>query len=216
MKPAADPAPSGADALVAAIAESAAAEAAQTLAEARERAQRLAAAARAEADAIREAARDEGEERGRRRAAEVLALAETDVQREWLRAREALIEAALDRARAQLAAFPALPGAARILVGLIEEALGALPEGPVRLLLPAGYETLVDDTVRARLGALRPAGVRLESAAVPAGGVIAEAEDGRVRFDNSLDARMGRLLDPLRRLVAEILLGEEPPARAPA
>lgn len=202
-----------ADVLAAYIREQAAKEAAQTVAEARERAQRITAAADGEVEAIRNAAHEEGDERGRRRAAEVLAVAEVDARREWLRAREALIAAAVDRVRAQLTAFPALPPAGRILAGLIDEAICAIPDGSLRVVVPDGYEGLLDDAVRARMHASRTGGLQFETGQVPNGGVIVETIDGRLRFDNSFEARIGRLTGRLRQLAAEILLGEDVPTR---
>ena len=202
-----------ADVLTVYIREQAAEEAAKLLAEARARAERITAAADGEAEAIRSAARRDGSERGRRRAAEVLAVAEVDGRREWLRAREGLIEAAVDRVRAQLAGFPALPEAGRILADLIDEAILAIPDGPVRVVLPEGYESLLAEEVRAHLRASRAGGIEFETGQVPGGGVIVETTDGRLRFDNSFEARIGRLASRLRRLAAEVLLDEDVSAR---
>jgi V/A-type H+-transporting ATPase subunit E len=195
-------------ALVALIHEQSAAEAAEVLAQGHERAQRIATAAAAEAEALRAAARREGEERGRRRAAKLLAAAEAESRRQWLWEREALLQDAIDRARERLARFPALPDAGRKLTDLIRAALQALPNGAVRVRLPEAYAPLLDAGVRTAVAGQREA-LQFESGVVPEGGIIVETDDGRLRFDNSFEARIRRRMHRLRRIVADVLLAEE-------
>ncbi|HSP96582.1 MAG TPA: V-type ATP synthase subunit E [Candidatus Dormibacteraeota bacterium] len=192
-----------AERLAALLGEQAADEAAECLAAAREQAERTRASAQAEAESIRAAAEREGEARGQRRAAELLAVARAQRQMRLLQVREALIEAALTQARAQLAA--ALPAAAETLVALIREGLPHFPAGPVRVRIAERDAALLDPPLRAALEAGRWT-LRVEPADVRGGGVILESDDGRLRFDNSLDARGRRRLDRLRRLAASILL----------
>jgi hypothetical protein len=73
--------------LAALIREQSAAEVVQILADADERAQRSRAAAEAEAQSVRAQAERLGTERGRRRAAELLAIAEAESRMELLRGR---------------------------------------------------------------------------------------------------------------------------------
>jgi V/A-type H+-transporting ATPase subunit E len=196
--------------LVAVIREQCAAEAAGVIAQAQERAQRARTAAAADAQAFRDAAERDGEERGRRRAAEIVALANADSHREWLRAREQLIDTTCGQAWMELARFPEMPHAARVLAALIHEALAVLPPGALRVQVPEGYERILDDTKR-KLVIPDGHAVRIENAGI-VDGVIVETEDGRLRFDNSFEARVSRRRETLRRLVAEILFSEAPPA----
>jgi V/A-type H+/Na+-transporting ATPase subunit E len=201
---------SGAARLVGFIREQCAVEADTVIAQAQERAQRARAAAAAEAESIRAAARRQGEARGRRRAAEILTLADAESHREWLQAREQLIDAAIAQAWHALARFPEMPDATQVLTRLIAEALAALPPGAVRIHVPEAYDAIFD--AAQHTGAI-PNGrvVHVEKAAL-AGGVIVETEDGRVRFDNSFDARGRRRREALRRLVADTLFSEASPA----
>ena len=187
------------------IREQAADEAAQVVATAQEQAERMRTAGQAEAEAIRNAAEREGEARGRRRAAELLAVARAQRQMTLLQVREALIEAALTQACAQLAGSATLPEAAHTLAELTREGLSLLPPGPVRVRMRESDAALLGPPVRDALGAGRWT-LRFEPAAVPGGGVILESGDGRLCFDNSLDARSRRRRDRLRRLAASILL----------
>jgi V/A-type H+-transporting ATPase subunit E len=194
--------------LVDSIREQAAAEVAETMAQGDKRAARIASAAVAEVDEIRAGARCDGEDRGRRQAAKLLAAAEAESRRRWLCDREALIDEAIRRARQRLGDFAKLPRAREQLVELIREGLQVLPPGAVRIYLPEDCLLLLDDALRARLAAERWT-LRFEAARVVSGGVIMEAEDGRLRFDNSFDARIRRRIRRLRRAVADVLFAAE-------
>lgn len=203
--PVSNPNQSEAERLATLIREQAADESAQALATAREQAERIRATGRAEAEAIRSAAEREGEARGGRRAAELLTVARAQRQMSLLQVREALIEAALTQARAQLAGLPTSPAAAETLAELIREGLPLFPTGPVCVRIEAKYGVLIGPSIREALGAGRWT-LRVEPAAIPGGGVILESADGRLRLDNSVDARSRRQHDRLRRLAASILL----------
>ena len=180
-------------------------EAAQAAAKAGKQAEQIRAAARAEADAIRAAAQREGETRGRRRAAEILAVATARRRMSLLQARESLIDEALAQVRARLSDVASRPAAADLLAELIREGLASLPAGPVRARVAPSDAALLAPAALAALGAGRWE-LSLEPSAVPGGGVILETADGRLRFDNSLDARGRRRRDDLRRLAASVLL----------
>lgn len=195
---------SDAGGLTALIRQQSADEVAQLQSDARGHVERLRAAAAAEVDALREAAEREGQDRGRREAAALLAVAEVQSRLMLLRAREAHIDAALAEARNRLAHLAALPDAAAIVAAFIRDALQVLPPGPVRVLLPDSHAAVLDEATRRQLGAGRWA-LRFESTAVPGGGVIVESEDGRLHFDNSIDARLRRRTAQLRHLAAGLL-----------
>jgi V/A-type H+/Na+-transporting ATPase subunit E len=188
------------------IGEQAAIEAAQSLAEARGRAEGIVAAARAEVEHVAAEARREGEARGRRRAAELVALTDAEARLLRLRAREALIDDAIERARTRLAELAGGPGAAALLQALVAEALAVLPPGRLRLRAAERDRPHLEAALRS-LGAGERAELHLEPAASE--GVIVESEDGRLRFDNRFEARLHRERESLRRLVAGLLFAGE-------
>jgi vacuolar-type H+-ATPase subunit E/Vma4 len=202
-----DPAVSDTDRLVQSIREQCAAEVAAVTAQSRERAQRIADAADAEVDRIQQAARRDGEDSGRRQAAKLLAAAEAESRLRWLGDREALVEEAIGCARQRLDDLPNLPGAVQLLAELIRESLQPLPPGAVRIRLPDTSLQLLSAALRAELAAQRWT-LRFETDHIPGGGVIAETENGRLRFDNSFAARTRRGIDRLRRAVADELLAQ--------
>jgi vacuolar-type H+-ATPase subunit E/Vma4 len=186
------------------IREQADAEVEQIAREAEQRARRIRAAADAEVAAIDADARQAGEERGRRQAAALLAETESRGQREWLWARERLLEEVLLRVAAQLAALPVQPDTIEQLACLVDEGLAALPHEPVRVRVAPGYAALLGSLLDARrAGTERP--YRVEADAIAGGGVIVETEAGRLCFDNSFTTRLRRLNDTLRAAAAAIL-----------
>ena len=78
----------------------------------------------------------------------------------------------------------------------------------MRVQLPEPLAALLDSSMRRQLGAGRWA-LHFETAPVPGGGVIVETDDGRLRFDNSIEARFRRAAAYLRQLAAALL---HPPA----
>jgi vacuolar-type H+-ATPase subunit E/Vma4 len=200
--------PAEAERLAALIAEQAAAEAAQVEAEGRKRAQETRAAAEAEARRIDAAAQAEAQERGRRQASQIVAAARAGGRLEWLRAREALIEEAIEQARTQLADVQATEDTAEVVAGLVGEALAVLPHGALRLRLSPAWTAQADEIVR-RIDPARSADLQIEPDAVPGGGVIVETPDAHLRFDNSFDARLCRQRQHIRRLVGALLFSGE-------
>ncbi|HVN85123.1 MAG TPA: V-type ATP synthase subunit E [Candidatus Binatia bacterium] len=201
---------SGSEDLVDLIRQQCVGEIAALRTEAAERAERIRASAVAEAETLRGDAQALGETRGRQATAKRLAVAETDSRRAWLWAREQLIDEVLNAARDRLSQFPHVPDARRIVHDLIVEALQVLPSGPVCVRVPAAVSALIDPPLCATLGGDRWQ-ITVISDHAPAHGVVAESADGRLRFDNSFDARLRRGRDHLRRLVLDTLLGGEAP-----
>lgn len=202
------PAPSqvagDASGLAALIREQAATEAAQLLNDAQAHAERARAAAAAEVESIRAAAAREGGERGQRRAATLLAVADAQGRLTLLQTREAHITDALARTRDQLANLSGIPNAAAVLASFIREALQVLPPGSMRVQIQQSQAALLDEATRRQLAAGRWA-LRFETAPVPGGGVVVETEDGRLYFDNSMDARIRRRGHQLRLLAVKLL-----------
>lgn len=198
--------PAGRDAadLAALIREQASSETAQLTADAHAHIERIRAASAVEIEAVHAAAVREGEERGRRRAAALLAVADSQARLTLLHARETHIQEALARTRNQLAELNGLPNARAVLAAFIREALRALDPGPVRVRVSESQAALLDDATRRQLAAGRWA-LHFEAAVVAGGGVIVETEDGRLRFDNSVDARIRRRTHELRQLAATLL-----------
>jgi vacuolar-type H+-ATPase subunit E/Vma4 len=197
--------------LAALIHEQSAAEQAGVTAEGERRAEQIRATTAADAQAISAAAEREGAALGRRRAATLEAVAEAQGRMLWLQAREALIDAVMERTRAQLANLASLPHADRILAALLQEALKVLPDLPLRVRMPLAYQPLLDAALPQTSGAprIQP---QFEEHSPSGGGVIAATADGRLVFDNSFSARLQRSRESLRQTIARVLFSPESPA----
>lgn len=188
------------------IRRQAAEEAEEIRAQAERRARDIRSAAEAEARGVREVAEQEGMRRGRRRAAEIVALAEVEARLEALRDREALIASVLQRAGEQLDGGDSPAQPEPIFTALVREALDIVADRPATVRLPAGGDALIEP-MRRELGG---AGVTVELAPPGSGDpLIVASDDGRLRFDNSFAARLRRSHERLRWLAHEALFGEE-------
>jgi len=172
--------------------------------------QRLRANAAAEMDSLRAQARSVGETRGHQASAKRVAVAETESRKAWLWAREQLIEELLATAKQRLAKFPDVDGGTGTLQALIAEALRVLPPGAVSVRVSPACAQRLDQAACDMLGSGRWQ-LTITTEGAPAGGVIVESSDGRLRFDNSFEARIGRGRDRLRRLALDTLLAGEMP-----
>jgi len=207
---AADTTATGSADLVDLIRQQCATEIAELRSAATERAERARAAAAAESATLRAEARSIGEARGRQATATRLAVAETDSRRAWLWSREQLVEEVLETARARLAEFPNVPDGTRILHALVAEGLQALPPGPVYVRVSAASTQRLDSAACETLGRGRWQ-LTITTEGAPPAGVVVESDDGRLRFDNSFEARLRRNREGLRRLILETLLAGEMP-----
>ena len=193
----ADPAP-----LVALIQQQASSEMADLTALTEQRIAKIHHDAEADVQAVQSQAERDGDARGRRRAAALLSTTRATARMQWLKARETLLEDAIAQARAQLEHFATHADAPRVLRALINEAVAALPHQPLYLQVHPTYLPLLEKTRKDLDAADRLTPKPDESVA---GGVILESEDGRLRFDNSFDARLHRRKDDVRRLAADVL-----------
>ncbi len=129
----------------------------------------------------------------RREARERLAQEDWEDARAALEHRERWIADVLARARARL--LSPEPGAVRRrrLADLAHEAIAALPGDEARLAVTAGDRPLLDEAwcldVAARAGKRQ---IAIETEDI-GGGCRARSSDGRLLYDNSIDARVRRL-----------------------
>jgi V/A-type H+-transporting ATPase subunit E len=194
---------------------------AEILQEGRQRAEGIIAAARAEAEkavaAARAAAQSDAEkvlsgarDQARRRADMILRSAGQEISRRKLRAREEIIQQAMDQAEEQMSALSGeayREVLARLSVAAIREMRAdrfivkvAPAEGDDLRL-----ESLPRDIAAALAKEGRMAAIRIEPLSGLGRGVLVESEDGRMRWDNTLGARLRRLRSDLRRQIAPVL-----------
>jgi len=160
-----------------------------------------------EAEAAAQKILDAAKARGGRVAQSVLATVEQEARRDLLKAQEAELEKLFEAARARLAGRSSVDAAA-VLTGLAAEAIAAMPADKVVVQMSEADRAVATEAwvaeVRRRVGREVAIAVAKEPAAV-SGGVVVRSADGRLLYDNSYEARLGRLRPELRReLVAKI------------
>lgn len=182
------------------------------LTKARQEAERIVSAARAAAATESDQILRDGVERTRKNTQMILKAVEQDVSRRRLRAREDVLQEAFVRAAGELDRVDGATcreSAARLAV----EGLRAMP-GDSFILKASGLSETDGAAVAARAAATLAAEgrtVRLRfqiDAALPRG-VVIEASDARLRWDNTYPARLERMKEDLRRKAARILFEEQ-------
>jgi len=196
----------------------------EILQDARRRASEIQAAAKAEAEKMlseaQAVARTEAEKilaehnaRAQRRAEMILRMVKQEVARGKLRARDTVIQAALDQAWERLSNIP-LDEYQKVVTGLAVAAIRQMPASDfvVKVGVVAGLnldaESLASEIVAALSKEGRTVNVRVQPHSTPAHGVLVESADGRLRWDNTFEGRLTRLRPMLRRLSIPIVFEE--------
>ena len=187
----------GLDAIVSAIASEAAAQVERTKAAAEVRVAEILDEAGSRAEAERTAWAAERDDEAERAAARITNRARLEADRHLAQAREDLFQQALVRLRSRLEAIVAGPEYERILVALYEEAITALREADATILVRASDRERIE-----RIVADHGRDDRVSGSLVCAGGVDAEAGDGRAAR-NTIDARLHSSERQLRHLAVQ-------------
>jgi V/A-type H+/Na+-transporting ATPase subunit E len=196
----------------------------EILQDAKRKADEVLSAAKAEADKIvsqaKATAQSESEKilaehraRAGKRAEMTLRMVEQQVARDKLHARDAVIQSALDQAAAQLVEISgeAYKEAA---VRLAAEAASHMPAGDLIVKVTAAPGANLDESSLASeiTAALQKKGktanLRVQVQPGPFKGVVVESAEGKLRWDNTFEARLRRLRPGLRRLTIPILFEE--------
>lgn len=178
---------------------------------ARKEAEHIVATARAAATAESEQILRDGIERTRKSTQMILKAVEQDVARSKLRAREEVLREAFVRAAEE---FGRVQGDAyrESAARLAAEGLRAMP-GDSFIVKASGLSETDGAAVASRAAAaLRSEGravqVRFQLDSALPHGVMIEASDGRLRWDNTFPARIERMKEELRRKAARVLFEE--------
>ncbi len=189
------------------------------LSEAHAEADRILADAKTKADAIHERAQGQAAaeraeilERASREAErirqQVIATTQLKARTLQLERREKLLDSAFEAVRQQLAAAPQRADYDRIMRDLLREALAHLGTDAARVRADPQTQTLLTDRVLADISKELGMQVQLGAPLKQGTGVIVETADGRRQYDNTLEARLGRLRNSLRSAAYRLLMGE--------
>jgi len=201
---------SHADALVNEIIGDAEKKAVRTLRRGDREAGQIVEKAEKQAESIRRAATEAAQMRAEKEKTVVLATVDLDARRIEMAAEERLIVAAFDSAQQKMLDKQAY-GYPAVVARLIAEAAQAIGGDSFRVELSNDDRKSLDFTaltgsVCERLGRQVELSLADEPAPIAAGAIV-RSPDGRRMVDDSLEARLVRMRDELRRRVAQVLFG---------
>jgi len=207
----------GVEKIIAQIEKTAEEKAAAILDEARARAEALLTEARAQASEQERSALARGAQEARRESQRILAEARIQARRARVQAQEDSVRQAFEQARQMLQnlADSGQSGGVSyhaVLKGLIAESIASTDTAELEVQVRQADHALVTaellGAVAAECG--RSVAVTLSPVALAtAGGAVVRSRDGRVRVDNTFEARTARFMDAIRTRVAKELFAGE-------
>ncbi|CAB50669.1 V-type ATP synthase subunit E [Pyrococcus abyssi] len=136
----------------------------------------------------------------------IIANARLEVRRKRLAVQEEIIRNVLDEVRKRLQEMPEEEYFESI-KALLKEAVEELKEGKVRVYSNERTLALISSRIEEIRDYLGSISIEIGSAISTMGGVIVETEDGRIRIDNTFEARMERFEGEIRAKIAKVLFG---------
>ena len=139
---------------------------------------------------------------------QVIATTQMKARTEELAHREKLLEKVFTASRQQLSSVEQWSDYDEISLRLVREAIIQLKSKDVKIRADARTRSLLTDTVIADLSRELKVNLSMGDPLEKGTGVRVETSDGHLQYDNTLETRMNRLLNPLRSPVYRILIGE--------
>jgi vacuolar-type H+-ATPase subunit E/Vma4 len=197
------------EALGRAILRDAQSEVEQIQAEAKAKADAIRQRAREQAEAERKAILDRAKQEAERLRSQVVATAQLKARTLQLEHREKLLDKVFDAARQRIPSLQKRPDYEQIAARLLREALDQLKANKAEVRADAATqkslkaETL--DRVSKELNAQLTMGKTLDAGT----GIVVDASEGRLHYDNTFETRLNRLQSALRSAVYHVLMGEK-------
>jgi len=188
--------------------------------EAQTDAEKIQAEAEEKADAIRQQAQQKAEaerkeilDRARQEAdrlrSQVVATAQMKARTLQLEHREKLLDKVFSAAKERLLGLQKRPDYDKIAAALIREALTQLQVDQAEVRADAATQKVLKDQILSSiskdLNVKLSAGETLEEGT----GIVVDADNGRLHYDNTLETRLSRLQSALRSSVYHVLMGEK-------
>ena len=160
--------------------------------------------AESEARVILDRARQDAE-RLRSQSVATMQLAARSTQ---LESREKLLDAVFDAAKKQLEAVKKRPDYAEIAARLLREALSQLRVNKAEVRADETTQKSLKKTID-ELAKEMNAEFAMGTALSEGTGVVVDAADGKLHYDNTLETRLSRMQSTLRSAVHKVLMGEQ-------
>lgn len=190
------------------------------LMEARSDAEQIQAEAREKADALRSQAQQQAEaERGQileqarleaeRIRSQSVANAQMKARTLQLEHREKLLDKVFGTAREKLTGLQRRSDYGKIVISLVREAVTQLKVDQAEVRADAVTSDLLKDQLLDRLSNELNTKLTLGEPLEKGTGIVVNADNGRLHFDNTLETRLERLQNALRSSVYHVLMGEK-------
>jgi V/A-type H+-transporting ATPase subunit E len=196
------------DTLSQAVMSEAQAEADKVLAEARARADAILQEAQLQAEAERKQILERASLEADRTRRQAIATAQIKARTIQLEQREKMLDRVFDTARQGLSNLQQWSDYDRIARQLLEEAIKRLGADKIFILADQATLQCLTSEVLGEVSKKMNVQLQVKEPIKQGIGVIVEAEDGRRRYDNTLETRLSRMQDSLRAPVYHILMGE--------
>jgi vacuolar-type H+-ATPase subunit E/Vma4 len=189
------------------------------LTEAQDEAEQIKAEAEAKVEAIRKRAQEQAEqereailERARqdveRLRGQAVATAQLKARSQQLTNREQLLERVFQAAREKLSEIPKRPDYDKIAASLLREALVQLRVKKAEIRADKTTKELLDKSALEEISKELDGEFKITGELEEGAGVVVEAAEGKLQYDNTLETRLNRLEGPLRAAVYRVLIGE--------
>ena len=176
--------------------------------------------AKARADAIRQRAQEQAEkerkeildharQEAERLRGQVVANAQMKARTQQLEHREKLLDRVFDLAKQKLAAVQKRSDYNKLVAQLLREALVQLKANKAVVRADGVTQKVLKDGVLADISKELNAEVSMGDMLEEGAGIIVEASDGHLHFNNTLETRLSRLQSSLRSAVYHVLMGEK-------
>ena len=189
------------------------------LIEARADAEQIKADAKEKADAIRQQTQQRAEserkeilERARQDAerlrSQVVASAQMKARTLQLEHREKLLDQVFDTAKQKLSGLQKRPDYEKVVLELIREAITQLKVDQAEVRTDAVTQKILNQQTLDELSKELKTQLSLGKALDSGIGIVVDADNGRLHYDNTLETRLSRLQSALRSSVYHVLMGE--------
>ncbi len=198
------------DTLSRAVLAEARAEADKVLADARAKADGTRQRAQAEADAQRREILERAQQEVERIRRQAVATAQIKARTQQLEHREKLLDRVFDAVQERLPTVQQWNDYDEIACQLLREALSRLGGSSATIRADATTQRVLTGQLLDKISKETKQELRFGEPLKQGTGVIVETEDGRRRYDNTLETRLSRMQDSLRNPVYHVLMGERP------
>lgn len=192
-----------------AILEEARAEAGQIQDEARVKADEIRRRAQEQAQVEREAILARAGQDAERLRRQAVATAQLKARTLHLEHREKLLDQVFEAARAKLPAIRDRRDYDQIAVRLLREALTQLKVSEAQIRADETTQKVLKDGALKKVSKDAEARLTLGKALTDGNGLIVDASDGHLHYDNTFETRLSRLQSALRSAVYQVLMGEK-------